>query len=135
MENTPSYSAEIELTYQDDVTEHLLEKYNAERIIWTDQTSSAGSWSGLIVKKVGEDLFDLIEFSQEIHFGDGQKTVWVGENITKYPVSEDSFDAVLEMYYDMYFDCGSSYDDFEEDDYKPSKRNEGHNTMTMSFDD
>ena len=134
MEDTPSYSAEIELTYQEDVTEHLLEKYNAERIIWTDLTSSAGNWSGLIVKKVGEDLFDLIEFSQEIRFGDGLKTIWVGESITKNPVSEDSFDAVIEMYYDMYFDCGS-YDNFEEDDYKPSKRNEGHNTMTMSFED
>jgi DUF1680 family protein len=133
-ENTTSYSMEIEIEPQESIEEYLIKKFKAEKIIWTDQTSSAGNWSGLIVKKVSEDQFDLIEFSQEVRFGDGLTTVWVGESITKEPVSENSFNEVIEMYYEMYYDDGYIGYFYEDDNKKQKNNNEENKTLEFSFE-
>jgi len=133
-ENMPIYSMEIEIKDQENVEDVLIEKYNAERIIWTDLTSSSGSWSGLIVKKIGEDECDLIEFFQEIGFD--SKKIYVGESIVKYPIPMDCIDEAIENYYDMYYGDGSfdDFEDVEEEEDKPSKHS-NEKILEIQFDD
>ena len=134
--NIPDYSAEMTFEALGDVDTGLLEKYNAERIIWTDTTSSACNWSGLIVKKVGEDRYDLIEFFQEMKFG-GLITITVGETIRQNPVPEKYIDTAIKIY----FGNDDEEDAFEEDvDFKDvveqdNKNSESNKTLEIPFDD
>ena len=130
--NTLNDLVEMNFDAQEDVEKYLIEKCGAERIIWIDTTSSAGNWSGLIVKKVGEDQYDLIEFFQEIEFG-GPLTITVEKSIVKYPVPEDFIDTAIEMYLG-YYEEDSAFeedDDFEEVVKQNNKKNGG--TKMLEF--
>ena len=118
----PNSFEEMNIYAQQDVEKHLIEKYNVARIIWTDQTSSSGDWAGLIVKKVGEDEFDLIEFSLVVDYNLSKKIV-VGKPIFKHSVSEDDIDAAVEIYLGIYEaeDGFEDYDKQEIQNIKPKK--------------
>ncbi|MCL2132537.1 MAG: hypothetical protein FWH36_08855 [Lentimicrobiaceae bacterium] len=133
-ENIPNYFGEMEFEAYEDVEKLLIERCDAERVIWIDTTSSAGNWSGLVVKKVGEDQYDLIEFFQEIEFAHIGR-LFIERSIVECPVPENSIEDVIKMYVGYYYGDG---DAFEEDaDFEDVAEQDGGNrkTLEIPFDD
>jgi hypothetical protein len=103
-------------------TEDVLKEYpSIERVIWIDQTSSSGSWCGLIVEKIDDDQYNLLEFSQETNYNIGEKTISIQEPITKNPVPKKWIDLVVEDYIVM---ISEEYDNNDIENPIPDKKEE-----------
>ena len=120
-------------------TEEILKEFpSVERVVWIDQTNTAGEgWSGLIVEKIEEDKYNLMEFFQETNYNDGfYKEIHIQKSILEHPISKEMIDDEVEtsvqFILEEYF-----YDKDIEDEEIPKKivKKDNYVPLELPFND
>ncbi|MDR1810154.1 MAG: hypothetical protein LBR34_07110 [Prevotella sp.] len=103
-------------------TAEYLEQFpSVARVIWIDQTSSSGSWSGIIVEKASDNTYDLLEFFQE--YEDDGIRIYIGNPVTEKSVSEEQIEATVSEYVDsLYFSADDLFENETIKNIAPAKK-------------
>ncbi|MDR1847527.1 MAG: hypothetical protein LBR17_05365 [Bacteroidales bacterium] len=114
--------------------EILLKKEGVVEVDYYDMTSSAGRWMGIFVQKY-EDKYHLINFWQEICFGEGENYIYTDDHVSAIFSDINDYEEVKMQHY-MYLDdlCSLEFDDAN-DILEDNTKKETENTQMSLFDE